>query len=132
MKHPFVSAIVASIVIACASPLLAFTPHSPVFVQDDAAQTQTVKADEDFFIALPSNRTTGFAWTASIADSKLVAYEGNVYQRPSHGMPGAGGQQLFIFHANRSGSTTIIFSYARPFDTNAAPARSLTFNLTVE
>lgn len=132
MKRPFVFTALAAAFLACTVPLVALTPHSPVFIQDDAAQTQTVKPDEDFFIALPSNVTTGYAWTATVADPKLVAYEGNVYQRPSHAMPGAGGQQFFIFHANRSGSTTIVFNYARSFDTSAAPARSLTFGLTVE
>lgn len=132
MKPSFLVAPLAALAFACASPALALTPHSPVLVQDDAAQPQTIKAGEDFFIALPSNVTTGYAWSSTVADTKLVAYEGNVYQRPSRAIPGAGGQQLFIFHANRSGTTTIAFSYARPFESNAAPAKTLTFNVTVQ
>ena len=132
MKRWLVFAAFAAAIVACGVALSALTPHSPVFVEDDASQAQTVKADEDFFIALPSNVTTGYAWTATVSDPKLIAYEGNVYERPSHVKPGGGGQQFFIFHANRSGSTTIVFNYARSFYTSAAPARSLTFSLTVE
>ena len=117
---------------AFATPALALTPHSPVLIQDDASQPQTVKAGEELFIALPSNRTTGYAWSATINDEKLIAYEGNVYQRSSSSMTGAGGQQLFVFHANRSGMATISFTYARPFESNAAPAKTLTFTITVE
>ena len=117
---------------AFAAPARALTPHSPVLIQDDAAQPQTIKAGEEIFIALPSNRTTGYAWSATVNDEKLISYEGNVYQRSSSSTPGAGGQQLFVFHANRSGTTTIAFIYARPFETNVAPAKTLTFTITVE
>ena len=117
---------------ACITPVVALTPHSPVLIQDDAAQPQTVKAGEELFIALPSNASTGYSWSAAVNDTKLVSYEGNVFQRRSAAIPGAAGEQLFIFHANRSGTTTIAFNYARPFETNAAPAKTLTFTITVE
>ena len=122
----------ACAVFAFAAPAPALTPHSSVLIQDDAAQPQTIKAGEEIFIALPSNRTTGYAWSATVSDEKLISYEGNVYQRSSSSIPGAGGQQLFVFHANRSGTTTIAFTYARPFETNVAPTKTLTFTITVE
>jgi len=116
-------------IVAGALPARALQPHTPVFT--DASQPVAVQAGEEFFIALPSNPTTGYTWTQSVADGKIVAYEGNVFQPPSSGTIGAGGQQLFIYHANRSGTTSIVFGYARPFETNAAPAKSLTFAVTV-
>lgn len=115
---------------ASALPARALQPHTPVFV--DASQPVAVQAGEDFFIALPSNPTTGYTWTQSLADGKIVAYEGNVFQPPAAGAIGAGGQQIFIYHANRSGTTSIAFAYARPFETNVAPAQSLTFGVTVQ
>lgn len=124
--------VAALLTLVWSAPAMALTPHSPVLIQDDAAQPQTVKPGEEIFIALPSNISTGYAWTASVNDTKLLSYEGNVYQRRSAAIPGASGQQLFIFHANRSGTTTIAFSYARSFETNAAPAKTLTFTITVE
>lgn len=124
--------IVAAVALVAAGtlPARALQPHTPVFV--DASQPIAVQAGEDFFIALPSNPTTGYTWTQSIADGRIAAYEGNVFQPPSSGAIGAGGQQIFIYHANRSGATAIGFAYARPFETNTAPAKSLTFNLTVQ
>ena len=108
----------------------ALQPHTPVFT--DAGQLVTVAAGEDFFIALPSNPTTGYTWTQSIANGYVLAYEGNVYQSLSNGVMGGGGQQIFIYHANRSGATSIAFTYARPFEPNAPPAKSLIFNVTVQ
>jgi inhibitor of cysteine peptidase len=125
------AAVFVLVALACATlPARALQPHTPVFT--DPAQPVAVDAGEDFFIALPSNETTGYRWSQSLADGKILAYEGNVYQPSTGGAMGAGGQQIFIYHANRSGSTTIVFSYARPFEPNAAPAKSLTFAANVK
>lgn len=113
-----------------AMPAAALTPHSPVFI--DERQPVVVQAGDEFFIALPSNRTTGYMWMQTIGDEKTVAYEGNVYQPPSGGLAGQGGQQIFIYHANRSGTTAIRFSYARPFEPGQAPAKSAVFSVTVQ
>lgn len=110
--------------------LLGLTPHTPVFT--DASQPVAVDAGEEFFIALASNETTGYTWKQSIEDGKILAYEGNVYQNPSNGLMGGGGQQIFIYHANRTGATTVHFSYARPFEPNAPPAQTVTFDVTVK
>lgn len=111
-------------------PADALTPHSPVFT--NASEAVAVQPGDEFFIALPSNETTGYTWSQTLADGKIVAYEGNVYEPAFEGLMGAPGQQIFIYHANRSGSTTITFSYARPFETNVPPAKTSTFNVTVQ
>jgi inhibitor of cysteine peptidase len=104
-------------------------PHSPVFT--DASQPISVEAGEEFFVALPSNTTTGYMWSQNIGDGKILAYEGNVYQNPSNGLMGAGGQQIFIYHANRVGTTVLNFNYSRPFESNVPPVKSAIFNVTV-
>jgi inhibitor of cysteine peptidase len=124
---------IALIALACFAatvPASALQPHSPVFV--DSNQPVIVPAGETFFVALASNATTGYTWSQSIGDGAILAYEGNVYQPPRNAMPGAGGQQLFIYHANRGGSTQVRFNYARPFEPNVAPAQTLVFNVTVQ
>lgn len=115
---------------ATAAPASAMQPHSPVFV--DPAQPAAVQAGEEFFIALPSNVTTGYRWSQTVGDGKIVAYEGNVYQPPAGAAMGAPGQQLFIYHANRSGTTSIVLAYARPFEPGTPPAKTVTFNVSVQ
>ena len=109
--------------------LLALHPVSPVFTLPSVVVQ--VKTGDDFFIALPSNATTGYAWKAKIADGNVLSSEGNVYQNPSSSAAGAGGQQLFVFHANASGTTSIAFAYARPWEKNVAPAKSVSYTVTV-
>jgi inhibitor of cysteine peptidase len=114
---------------ALASPAYALSPHTPVF--NDPTQPVTVSAGEEFFLAMPSNATTGYSWTQTIADGNILAYEGNVYEEPFHVQPGAGGQQIFIYHANRSGSTVVTLVYGRPFEPNDPTRQTVTFNVTV-
>ncbi len=111
--------------------LLALTPHSPVLQESDAASAVTIQTGEEFFIALQSNPSTGYSWTQQTGDGSVLAYEGNVRQNPSTTMPGAPAQQIFIYHANRAGTSTITFQYSRPFEPNAAPARTVTFTIQV-
>lgn len=111
--------------------LLALTPHSPVLQEPDAATPVTIQNGEEFFIALQSNPSTGYSWTQQTGDGSVLAYEGNVRQTPSTTMPGSPAQQIFIYHANRTGTSTITFQYSRPFEPNAAPARMVTFTIQV-
>jgi predicted secreted protein len=58
--------------------------------------------------------------------------EGSAYQRPTGAHPGAGGHQLFVFHANGAGTTSVTFSYARSFEAGTPPAKSVSFTVTVQ
>ena len=120
------------ILLAFALALVALTPHSPVIIEADATAPVVMQPGEDFFIAMQSNPSTGYSWTQKVADDVILTYEGNVKQNPSQAMPGAPGQQLFIYHANRTGSTTITFSYSRPFEPDTAPQRTVTYTIQVQ
>ena len=127
----FSLALVATLLLVAATPVFALTPHSPVLIETDAAQPITINAGEEFFIALASNPSTGYSWTQTLSDDVTLAYEGNVRQPPATQMPGAPGQQIFIYHANRSGTAQITLTYSRPFETNTPAAKTLVFNITV-
>jgi inhibitor of cysteine peptidase len=128
----FALAFIAAVVLAVA-PAGAMNPHSPVFIDTDAATGITVHPGEDFFIALQSNTSTGYSWGQTLPGGDLiVAYEGNVRQPAPQAVPGAPGQQIFIYHANRSGTATIVLTYTQPFQPDAAPAKTLTYTVTVQ
>ena len=110
---------------------LALTPHSPVFVESDAANPITVNSGEEFFIALSSNVSTGYSWTQTMTSDQVVAYEGNVRRPADQATPGAPGEQIFIYHANRSGTATIVLTYTRAFEPDAPPAKTLTYTVNV-
>jgi inhibitor of cysteine peptidase len=128
-----IAVLAACIAFITAAPASAdVNPHSPVFTDADAATGITVHAGEDFFIAVPSNPSTGYTWTQTLADEKILAYEGNVREPAPQQMPGAPGQQIFIYHASRSGQTTVVLNYAQSFAPNQPPAKSLTYTITVQ
>jgi inhibitor of cysteine peptidase len=128
----FVLAFISALALAVA-PASALTPHSPVFIDADAANGITVRPGEEFFIALPANTgSTGYSWTQTMNNPEVLAYEGNVSQPPEQQMPGAPGQQIFIYHANRSGTATIVLAYTRPFEPDAPPQKTLTYTVTVQ
>jgi predicted secreted protein len=110
--------------------LLAMTPHSQVILERDASAPVSVGVGEDFYIALATNASTGYSWSQTIGDGKIVAYEGALQQAAAEEMPGAPGQQIFIFHANRTGRSTILFAYARSWEHKAA-AKTLSFTIQV-
>lgn len=71
-------------------------------------------------VSLEGNPTTGYLWTANIADRSVAAlvsveyvvddYEGDV-------MPaGTGGTYFFTFAAMSTGETSVEFTYARPWE----------------
>ncbi len=111
--------------------LLALAPHSPVLQESDAANPVKIQVGEEFFIALQANPSTGYSWTQQTGDGSVLAYEGAVRQNPTTAMPGTPGQQIFIYHANRSGTSTITFQYSRPFEPNAPAGKMLTFTIQV-
>lgn len=89
----------------------------------DTAQVQVSNGDR-FALAIPSNATTGFQWSASTVPSFLTS-EGSKYAgAPTPAMPGAGGTQYLIFKATGTGTETMALAYARPNSTEA-PARTV-------
>ena len=128
----FLGALFAALALAVA-PAAAMMPHTPVFIDTDAQNGITVRAGEDFFIALSANTgSTGYSWTQTMTNPEVIAYEGNVSQPPAQQMPGSPGQQIFIYHANRTGTATIVLAYTRPFEPDAPPAKTLTYTVTVQ
>ena len=129
--HPDGGIRMKAMLAACLTALLlAMTPHSQVILERDATAPVTIGVGEDFYIALASNASTGYTWSQTIGDGKILAYEGVLQQAAAKAMPGAPGQQIFIFHANRTGSSTILFAYARSWEHKAA-AKTLSFTIEV-
>jgi predicted secreted protein len=120
-------AVLAAVTFAPASAALSL--HTPVIVESDASGAVSVDAGEQFFIALQADAPAGYVWTAHVTDGKILAYEGNVTQPAQAGAPG---QQIFVFHANRTGATTIVFDYARVYEPGRPPSRSLSFTIDVK
>jgi len=121
---------VALALVAFALPAVAQELSGNVYT--DPATSISVVNGHDFLVALASNPTTGYSWTANVSNAN-VENEGSAYQAhpvAAH-MVGAGGQQIFAFEASAKGAATITFSYARPWEKGTPPVKTVVFHVTV-
>ena len=84
--------------------------------------TLSVKTNEQFYITLSSNPSTGYAWqVASVSNPDMVRFVDSQYIRPESELIGAPGKQVLTFNALQEGSATIQLEYVRPFERGVPP-----------
>jgi len=90
------------------------------------------EAGRPFAIRLESNRTTGYQWDlAEPLDGRILKLANSEYKAPDSTRLGAPGEEVWTFQAVGKGRTKIAMKYARPWEKNAAPARTAVFDVTV-
>lgn len=94
-----------------------------------AGQSISVKRGDKFVIALASNPTTGYRWTAE--DNSKVEQQRSRYVQGDSNLMGAGGTQMITFEATDRGRTTLTLDYARSFEKDTPPAETEDFQVTV-
>lgn len=90
-----------------------------------------VQKDESFTIDLESNPTTGYTWNVE-SDSDILSLTGKVFVPRKLSKAGSGGRELFTFTANSFGTTTLFFSYHRPWQSQAESVRDYNVTVSVE
>ena len=92
-------------------------PHPPRAVEitaQDAGSTVSLAPDDEVVITLESNLTTGFAWKlVTEPDPAVLELVGSTYVAPDSDLVGAGGEEVWTFHAVGDGSTELELSYER-------------------
>lgn len=73
--------------------------------------------------------STGHSWSMSLTGSSLELTDDDVTEAGEN-RPGAPGEHTFTFRAKRSGSTTLTFDLARPWE--GTPATTLTLTVNVD
>ncbi len=100
-----------------------------------------VEAGLKFKIAMESNPTTGYSWQlAEPLDEDVVILVNSVFEKDDsegHGdegeeMVGAPGEEVWTFEAIGEGSTEISLEYVRPWEEDAAPEETKTFQVEVK
>jgi len=99
----------------------------PVYHDGDSI---TVDNGDDFVIALTANPSTGYTWDAGKnANVKLVSSK---QVTGAAAPPGASGTQQMTFKAYKTGSSTLELAYARQFEPGVPPAKTASFDVTVQ
>jgi inhibitor of cysteine peptidase len=89
---------------------------APTQPDPENSTSQVVTLLKEFSVTLPSNPSTGYAWKVATYDRDFLQLQRRRYQKPAQPIPGAGGQEFFDFLPLKSGATTIVFHYQRPFE----------------
>ena len=110
---------------------------SPVAVRIDernASAPVTLQRNQTLVVTLEANVTTGYRWEAVPGYAPVLAQQPtpDYFARPSETpLAGAPGDMTFRFRAENAGTTTLELAYRRPFEPNAAPAKTIHYDVTV-
>jgi len=99
----------------------------------DPGQAIDIGVNQQFVIALGSNRTTGYSWQASCDETMLELVGGQstykLSEEAKQGVVGAGGVEYFRFKALKTGRTEITLVYKRPLEEEVLKQKVFTINI---
>lgn len=91
--------------------------------------SQSIKLNQQFQIPLTSNPSTGYSWNVSY-DPKYVKLISQRFVTSNRGnVVGAGGKDIFLFKAIKTGQTTITFKYQRAWEKE--PIQTKQYNILI-
>ena len=135
MRHPRAAPLVAfvAITLGLGAGLAGCSDDSdgggsvPVYHEGDSV---TVDNGDEFIIELEANPSTGYTWDAG-ANPNVKLQSSKQVASPS-APPGASGAQQMTFQAVKTGSSTLELAYARQFEGGVPPAKTTSFDVTVQ
>ena len=95
------------------------SPKTPAQPETPAATDGYTIIENGVQFSFAANVTTGYSW-AQTQEGDSVTLEKEYYTSPKTEPPmaGQGGTQYYVFRAVKPGTTTITFTYQRPWETN--------------
>lgn len=119
--------------VLAASSLLAQAPPRIVDIDDSQNGGKLMVFQGDTVeVRLRSTPGTGYSWKVLHTDSAVLAQKGApVFVPPPKEIPGAEGHLVFDFLASAPGRSTLQLAYGRPWEKDAAPARTFNVEVTV-
>ncbi len=133
-----VKRVVAVVALALAASLIcrpAFAQAPPRTVDVNDSQDGgklMVFAGDTVEVRLHSTPSTGYSWKVVEIDRNILAErKAPVFVPPPQNIPGAEGHMVFDFLAAAPGTSTLQLAYVRPWEKDAAPARTFSIDVTV-
>jgi len=117
-----VAVIATSLVGGCVEEVKTYT---------DSGQTIDIGVNQEFFIALGANPTTGYDWEVSLDETMLEMGEMTykMAEEAEHEIVGAGGVDYFRFKALKAGETEITLVYKRSWEEEGIDQKVFTINI---
>jgi inhibitor of cysteine peptidase len=102
------------------------TPTNP----NENALVKHIKVGEKFNISLKENPTTGYIWSYTIDNNKIVKITSDNYSTTNNGI-GSGGTHYWTVVGLKRGSATIVFNYKRAWESNNT-IKTVKYEINVE
>jgi len=102
---------------------------------EDVGRPLPLEIGQELAVHLNSNHSTRYSWALSESTTRSLAARGEpeyITDAASRDKAGAGGIEVWRFVAIRTGQQTLNFEYRRPWEKNAPPAESASFDVTVQ
>jgi predicted secreted protein len=112
-------------------------PKQPVIqiTEKDAGATVDLERNQQLWVRLVGNRTTGFQWLLVDQTGGILEAVGEAPRYETDPNPlamlGVGGTENWIFQTVKSGSGLMRFEYRRPWENGRGEIHSVVFNIKV-
>lgn len=92
----------------------------------------TIKVGESITHELEGNPTTGYTWQFKAENPEIVKISEEITAENTDGMVGTPSKFKYKIEGVKAGSTQILFTYQRSWETGVAPAETDTLSINVE
>jgi inhibitor of cysteine peptidase len=122
--------VAVALLAACASKP---PPPAPLSVTEaNSGGTVALALDQRLIVKLPSNPSTGYRWSVAQQTAGVLEPEGApTFERGPDASAGAAGTEIWKFVPTKAGEETLRLEYRRLWEADAAPARVVSYKVTV-
>jgi len=115
----------------CAAALAA-PPASRALSESDSGRSLVLSVGDRFAVKMRSTPGTGYTWEVVGGDPGVVAERPPRTSKPAGPeRPGSAVVETISFAARGPGTTRLVLAYHRPWEREAAPARTFVLDVTV-
>jgi predicted secreted protein len=117
---------------ACSQAAHPASGGAVMITPESAGRTIELRWDQELLVRLPNNLNTGYRWSLAAAPASVLKLEGlPALERDPNGLAGAAVVEIWRFTTAHTGQQVLVFDYRLPWETDAPPARQLSFTVTV-
>jgi predicted secreted protein len=98
---------------------------------ESAGRTVELRWDQELLVRLPNNPATPYRWSLAAAPTAVLKLEGLPAIERDPGGAVERVVEIWRFTTAHTGQQVLIFDYRLPWETDAPPARRLSFTVTV-
>lgn len=108
------------------------TANQPQSANNSSTNYVLARSDKPFYIEIPASPSTGHQWQADFDSKILKLINSDFQQKKKVNTNDTEVVQVFEFQPLVKENTTINFKYVRPWEENASPTDTKTYQVTIQ